>query len=77
MSYWILKTEPSSYSFDQLERDKKAVWDGVKNNLALKHLREMRPGDQVLIYHTGDERALIGRASVVSAPYADPRQKDP
>lgn len=77
MSYWILKTEPSSYSFDQLERDKKAVWDGVKNNLALKHLREMRPGDQVLIYHTGDERALVGRASVVSAPYADPRQKDP
>jgi predicted RNA-binding protein with PUA-like domain len=77
MSYWILKTEPSSYSFDQLERDKKAVWDGVKNNLALKHLREMRPGDQVLIYHTGDDRALVGRASVVSAPYADPRQKDP
>jgi predicted RNA-binding protein with PUA-like domain len=77
MSYWILKTEPSSYSFDQLERDKKAVWDGVKNNLALKHLREMRPGDQVLIYHTGDERALVGRASVVSAPYADPRLKDP
>jgi predicted RNA-binding protein with PUA-like domain len=77
MSYWILKTEPSSYSFDQLERDKKAVWDGVKNNLALKHLREMKAGDQVLIYHTGDERALVGRASVVSAPYADPRQKDP
>jgi predicted RNA-binding protein with PUA-like domain len=77
MNYWILKTEPSSYSFDQLERDQKTVWDGVKNNLALKHLREMRPGDQVLIYHTGDERALVGRASVASAPYVDPRRKDP
>ena len=77
MNHWILKTEPSAYSFDQLEREKKAVWDGVKNNLALKHLREMKPGDQVLIYHTGEERALIGRASVASAAYADPKKKDP
>lgn len=77
MNYWILKTEPSAYSFDQLEREKKAVWDGVKNNLALKNLRRMEPGDQVLIYHTGDERALVGRAKVVSVAYADPRQKDP
>ncbi|HXQ30278.1 MAG TPA: EVE domain-containing protein [Gemmatimonadales bacterium] len=77
MNYWILKTEPSAYSFDQLEREKTAVWDGVKNNLALKNLRRMEPGDQVLIYHTGDERALVGRASVVSAAYADPRKKDP
>jgi len=77
VNYWILKTEPSAYSFDQLEREKTAVWDGVKNNLALKNLRRMEPGDQVLIYHTGDERALVGRASVVSAAYADPRKKDP
>jgi predicted RNA-binding protein with PUA-like domain len=77
VNHWILKTEPSAYSFDQLEREKKAVWDGVKNNLALKHLREMKPGDQVLIYHTGEERALIGHASVASAAYADPKKKDP
>lgn len=76
-SYWILKTEPSSYSFDQLEREKTAVWDGVKNNLALKHIREMKPGDQVLIYHTGDEKAVVGIAEVVSAPYPDPKKKDP
>src|SRR6266566_3647680 len=72
-NYWILKTEPSTYSFDQLERDKTAVWDGVKNNLALKHIREMTPGDRVLIYHTGDEKAVVGMAEVVSVPYPDPK----
>jgi predicted RNA-binding protein with PUA-like domain len=76
-SYWILKTEPSTYSFDQLEREKTAVWDGVKNNLALKHIREMRPGDQVLIYHTGSEKAVVGMAVVGSLPYPDPKKKDP
>ena len=76
-NYWILKTEPSTYSFDDLEREKTAVWDGVKNNLALKHIREMKPGDQVLIYHTGDEKAVVGMAEVVSAPYPDPKKKDP
>src|SRR5689334_87500 len=76
-NYWIVKTEPSTYSFDQLEREKVAVWDGVKNNLALKHMRQMTPGDRVLIYHTGDEKALVGMAEVVSVPYPDPKQKDP
>ena len=76
-NYWILKTEPSTYSFDQLEREKTAVWDGVKNNLTLKHLREMIPGDRVLIYHTGDEKAVVGMAEVVSVPYPDPKKKDP
>lgn len=76
-NYWILKTEPSTYSFDQLEREKTAVWDGVKNNLALKHIRQMIPGDRVLIYHTGDERAVVGMAEVVSVPYPDPKKKDP
>jgi predicted RNA-binding protein with PUA-like domain len=76
-NYWILKTEPSTYSFDELEREKTAVWDGVRNNLALKHIREMKPGDRVLIYHTGDERALVGLADVTSAPYPDPKQRDP
>ena len=76
-NYWIVKTEPSTYSFDQLEREKVAVWDGVRNNLALKHIRQMTPGDRVLIYHTGDEKALIGTAEVVSVPYPDPKQRDP
>lgn len=76
-NYWIVKTEPSTYSFDDLARQKTAVWDGVKNNLALKHLRQMKPGDQVLVYHTGDEKAVVGVAEVVSEPYPDPKQKDP
>jgi len=75
-NYWIVKTEPSTYSFDQLERDKRAVWDGVRNNLALKHLRQMKPGDRVLVYHSGDEKAGVGMAEVVSEPYPDPKQKD-
>ena len=76
-SYWIVKTEPSTYSYDDLARQKTAVWDGVKNNLALKHLRSMRPGDQVLVYHTGDEKAVVGVAEVTRAAYPDPKQKDP
>ncbi len=76
-SYWIVKTEPSTYSYDDLERQKTAVWDGVKNNLALKHLRQMMPGDRVLVYHTGDEKAVVGVAQVMSQAYPDPKQKDP
>lgn len=76
LSYWIVKTEPSTYSFDQLEREDKAVWDGVRNPLALKHLRQMKPGDRVLVYHTGDERAVVGVAEVAGAPYPDPKQDD-
>jgi predicted RNA-binding protein with PUA-like domain len=76
-NYWILKTEPSTYSYDQLEREKRATWDGVKNNLALKHMRQMTPGDRVLIYHTGDEKAVVGMAEVLSVPYPDPKEKDP
>ena len=77
MNFWIVKTEPSTYSYDDLARQQTAVWDGVKNNLALKHLREMKPGDQVLVYHTGDEKAVVGLAEVRSPPYPDPKQKDP
>ncbi|GAB4206068.1 MAG: EVE domain-containing protein [Roseiflexaceae bacterium] len=77
MAYWLLKTEPESYSFADLQRDGTAVWDGVANNAALKHMREMAPGDQVLIYHTGDERQAVGLAEVTSAPYADPTAGDP
>jgi predicted RNA-binding protein with PUA-like domain len=77
MQYWILKTEPSTYSIDDLLRQKTAVWDGVKNPLALKHLRAMQSGDEVLIYHTGDEKAVVGTARVTKPAYPDPKQKDP
>ena len=76
MSYWILKTEPSTFSFADLQREKTAVWDGVKNPVALKHLRAMQHGDEVLVYHTGDEKAVIGRARVTKTAYPDPKQKD-
>jgi predicted RNA-binding protein with PUA-like domain len=59
-----------------MEKQQTAVWDGVKNPVALKNLRAMHPGDQVLVYHTGDEKAVVGWATVVSAPYADPKQGD-
>jgi predicted RNA-binding protein with PUA-like domain len=74
---WILKTEPSEYSFDRLASERRAVWDGVTNPLALRHLREMAVGDPVLIYHTGDEKAAVGLARVVRAAYPDPKGDDP
>jgi predicted RNA-binding protein with PUA-like domain len=77
VSYWILKTDPETYTFDHLERDRRTVWDGVSNALALKHIRSMSPGDRVLIYHSGEDKALVGTARLVSAPYPDPKQKDP
>jgi predicted RNA-binding protein with PUA-like domain len=76
-NYWLLKTEPSTYAFDQLERDGKTTWDGVRNNLALMHLRAMKAGDQVLIYHSGAVKAAIGLARVAAAAYPDPQQTDP
>lgn len=76
MARWLLKTEPETYSFDDLLRDQKTVWDGVANALALKHIRAMRKGDEVLVYHTGDEKAAVGLAAVASAPYADPAAGD-
>ena len=76
MAHWLLKTEPDCYSWDDLVRDKRTVWDGVSNALALKHIRSMQKGDTALIYHTGDERAAIGVAEVVSAPHSDPKEQD-
>jgi predicted RNA-binding protein with PUA-like domain len=69
--YWLIKTEPSTYSLSDLERDGRTTWDGVKNALALIHLRAMRPGDGLLVYHSGKEKAVVGRASVVAAPCTD------
>lgn len=76
-NYWLLKTEPSTYAFADLERDGSAVWDGVSNALALRHLRSMKRGDLAFIYHTGDERQIIGIAEVTRDPYPDPKGKDP
>ncbi len=77
MSYWLLKTEPSVYSYTDLERAKKATWDGVTNNLALKHIRSMTKGDFAFVYHTGDEKSIVGVGEIVSEPYPDPKAGDP
>src|SRR5258705_2323212 len=73
-NYWLVKTEPSTYSFDDLKREGVATWDGVKNPVAMKHLRAMQAGDEVLVFHTGDEKAVIGTATVV-APRDPPKLK--
>jgi predicted RNA-binding protein with PUA-like domain len=77
LNRWILKTDADVYPFEQLERERKAVWDGVSNAVALKHIRSMAPGDQLLIYHSGIGKELVGLARVSSAPYQDPKEKDP
>ena len=77
VNYWLAKQEPSGprgYSFENLKKDKKTVWDGVHNNLALKHMREMKPGDLVLFYHTGDERQAVGIMEITSKPYSNPEE---
>lgn len=77
MSHWLLKSEPDVYSYADLETDKRTVWDGVNNPLALKHMREMAKGDLAFVYHTGDEKAVAGIAEVIKSPYADPKLDDP
>lgn len=72
MAYWLLKTEPEEYSYADLEQRGRDAWDGVKNPTAQRHLRSMQPGDLAFVYHTGKERAVVGIARVVSAPYPDP-----
>ena len=76
-THWLFKTEPSAYSFADLVAEGRATWDGVKNPLALKHLANVKPGDEVFIYHTGDEKAVVGVARSTSRPYADPKKKEP
>jgi predicted RNA-binding protein with PUA-like domain len=70
---YLLKTEPTVYSFGDLQREQSTVWDGVTNPVAVKHLREMKPGDRLAIYHTGDEKSAVGTASVVSIDASDPK----
>lgn len=74
---WLLKTEPGTYSYDDLERERRACWDGVTNPAALKNLRAMKEGERAFVYHTGDEKAVIGEALVVKAAYPDPRARNP
>lgn len=75
MAYFLAKTDPDSYSVDDLAREGTTVWDGVRNPQAVKAIREMQPGDRVFIYHSGGESAVVGLAAVVSEPRPDP--KDP
>lgn len=71
MAYWLLKSEPESYSWDDLVRDAAAEWDGVRNNAAAAHLRAMRPGDRALIYHSGKDKAAVGIAEITRAARKD------
>ena len=75
MRYFLAKTDPGTYSIEQFEREKKTLWDGVKNAQAVRAIREMRPGDKVFLYHSGGEPGVVGLARVVSEPRDDP--KDP
>jgi len=70
---YLLKTEPSSYSFADLQRDKRTIWDGVSNPVALRNMREMKPGTLLVIYETGDTKSAVGTASVISLDATDPR----
>ena len=77
MANWLLKTEPSVYSFADLQRDKKTVWDGIKNNLALMHIKTVKKGDRCIIYHTGGQRVCMGLGTATTGAYPDPEKDDP
>jgi|SRR5579863_3068037 len=72
-SYYLLKTEPSEYSFADLQRDKKTEWDGVSNPVALRNMREMAPGARLIIYETGDRKNAVGTATVISLDASNPK----
>jgi predicted RNA-binding protein with PUA-like domain len=74
MAYFLAKTDPVTYSLENLERDKATTWDGVRNAQAVRAIQNMHPGDEVLIYHSGGESALVGLARVISEPRTDPRE---
>jgi predicted RNA-binding protein with PUA-like domain len=76
LNRWILKTDSDVYPFEQLERERQAVWDGVSNPVALRHIRSMAPGDPLMIYHSGARKEIVGLARVRSNPYPDPKRKD-
>lgn len=76
MNYWLLKTEPDTFSWDDLVRDKTAVWDGVRNFQARSNLKAMKKGDYAFFYHTGDEKSIIGIAEISKEAYPEPKDKD-
>jgi predicted RNA-binding protein with PUA-like domain len=77
MACFLVKTEPSTYSFADLQRDRRTVWDGISNPVALKNLATVRKSDTVIVYHTGDEKQAVGLATAASDAYPDPKLKDP
>lgn len=76
MNYWLMKTEPSTYSWTDLQKDKKTGWDGVRNFTARNNLKAMKKGDLALIYHSNEGKAVIGIAKIVKEAYPDPKDKD-
>jgi predicted RNA-binding protein with PUA-like domain len=77
MNHWLLKSEPGTYSWDDLVREGRVTWDGITNALALIHMRAMRAGDEAVLYHSGSERRAMGLARITKGPYADPRLNNP
>ena len=76
MNYWLLKTEPDTFSWDDLVRDKKTGWDGVRNFQARSHLKAMKKGDLAFVYHTGEEKSVVGIAKVTKENYPDPKDNE-
>ena len=77
MNYWLCKQEPSTYNMDLLQKEKTTTWDGVHNNLAIKHIGMMKKGDQAFFYHSGDEKQIVGIMEITSNPYPNPKEKNP
>jgi predicted RNA-binding protein with PUA-like domain len=76
MNYWLVKTEPETYSWDTLVKEKKGVWDGVRNFQARSNMKGMKKGDLVFVYHTGEEKSIVGIAKVTAEAYPEPKDKD-
>jgi len=76
MNYWLVKSEPSTYSWDDLQKDKKTTWDGVRNYQARNNLKEMKKGDLLLFYHSNEDKAIVGIAKVSKEQFPDPKDKD-
>ena len=77
MNRWLFKTDPDTYSWDDLFRVKQETWDGVRNPLALKHLRSVKKGDLIFVYHTGKDKLVVGIAEALGSGYPDPKSQDP
>lgn len=77
MAYWLVKSEPSVYSYDELIKDKTTVWDGIRNYAARNHLRAMKKGEEVMFYHSNEGLAIVGIAKVAKEAYQDPKTDDP